>query len=186
MRKKMNPFPQLEVGQMADEFRVDEEEEEDVFEEDDEGSDDDEGYEAAQTRAETADLNKLSKLHQECFIPYREEVMQQLATRAPVPPTQVSGAADTSKLRDTSATDSVHATYPHLTQYERTKCLSFRASQIGHGAKPYVKVPPGMTDSYQIAKLELESKRLPFILRRPLPNGTYEVWKLSDLVILPA
>jgi DNA-directed RNA polymerase I, II, and III subunit RPABC2 len=42
-----------------------------------------------------------------------------------------------------------------------------------------------MTDSYQIAKLELESKRLPFLLRRPLPNGTYEVWKLSDLVILP-
>lgn len=183
----MNPFPQLEVGQMADEFRADEEEDEDVFEEDDDGSDDDEGYEAAQTRAETADLNRLSKLHPEIFIPYQEEVLQQLATRAPAAPAaQASGAVDTSKLRDTRGTDSVHTTYPLLTQYERTKCLSFRASQIGHGAKPYVKVPPGMTDSYQIAKLELESKRLPFILRRPLPNGTYEVWKLSDLVILPA
>ena len=170
---------------MADEFRAEEEEEDDLIEEDEEGSDDDEGYEAAQTRAETADLTKLYKLHGEIFIPYEEEVAQQLATRAPTAG-QLSGALDTSKLRDTRAIDSVHTTYPHLTQYERTKCLSFRASQIGHGAKPYIKVPPGMTDSYQIAKLELESKRLPFILRRPLPNGTYEVWKLSDLVILPA
>jgi DNA-directed RNA polymerase I, II, and III subunit RPABC2 len=169
---------------MADEFRTEEEEEDDDFlEGDEEGSDVEEGYEAAQTRAETADVTRLRKLHGEIFIPYEEEVLQQLAIRAPV--AQASGPLDTSKLRDTRATDSVHTTYPHLTQYERTKCLSFRASQIGHGAKPYVKVPPGMTDSYQIAKLELESKRLPFLLRRPLPNGTYEVWKLSDLVILP-
>jgi DNA-directed RNA polymerase I, II, and III subunit RPABC2 len=174
---------------MADEFRVEEEEQEDEeYLDEDEGSDVEEGLEAAQTRADTADLLKLYKLHQEIFIPYEEEVVQQLATRAPTPgSTEVAPAASsTPYLRDVSKIDSAHTGYPYLTQYERTKCLSFRASQIGHGAKPYVKVPAGMTDSYQIAKLELESKRLPFILRRPLPNGTYEVWKLSDLVLLPA
>ena len=195
MREKMNRFPVLKVGQMADEYRVEEEEQDDdLLEEEDEGSEGEDGYEAAQTKADTADLTKLYKQHPEIEIPYAEEVAQQLATRAPtVAPAQqtsgvsgVSGVPDTSRLRNLQTTDSAHTTSPYLTQYERTKCLSFRASQIGHGAKPYVKVPPGMTDSYQIAKLELEAKRLPFILRRPLPNGTYEVWKLSDLVILPA
>ena len=174
---------------MADEYRVEEEEQDDdLLEEEDEGSEGEDGYEAAQTKAETADLTKLYKQHPEIEIPYAEEVIQQLATRAPTvaPAQQTSGAPDTSRLRNLQTTDSAHTTSPYLTQYERTKCLSFRASQIGHGAKPYVKVPPGMTVSYQIAKLELVAKRLPFILRRPLPNGTYEVWKLSDLVILPA
>ena len=168
---------------MADEFRVEDEEEEEVFEEEDQDEDEDEGLEAAQTRAETADLTKLYKQHPEIFVPYQEEVVQQLATRAPV---SGPGPSTTSPyLRDIQQVDSAHTGYPYLTQYERTKCLSFRASQIGHGAKPYVKVPPGMTDSYQIAKLELEARRLPYILRRPQPNGTFEVWKLSDLVLLP-
>jgi DNA-directed RNA polymerase subunit K/omega len=168
---------------MADEFRVEEEEEEEVVEEEEGGDDnEEEGFEAAQVRADTADLTKLYKLHQEIFIPYQEEVIQQLATRTP---TAATGVVTTPYLRDTQTIDSAHKGYPHLTQYERTKCLSFRASQIGHGAKPYIKVPPGMTDSYQIAKLELESRRLPYILRRPQPNGTFEVWKLSDLVLLP-
>jgi hypothetical protein len=33
-------------------------------------------------------------------------------------------------------------------------------------------------------KLELKEKKLPYILKRPLPNGTYEYWRLSDLLIL--
>lgn len=171
---------------MADEFRVEEEEEEEVFEEvEEEDDNEDEGLDAAQARADTADVVKLKRQHPEIFIQYQEEVVQQLATRAPT--TVADGAVVTTPyLRNTQTVDSAHMGYPHLTQYEKTKCLSFRASQIGHGAKPYVKVPPGMTDSYQIAKLELESRRLPFILRRPLPNGNFEVWKLSDLVLLPA
>ena len=80
--------------------------------------------------------------------------------------------------------DEVHRTYPILTQYEKTKILSFRASQIGHGAAPYVVVPKGVTDSYLIAKLELQEKRLPFIVKRPLPDGRFEVWKLADLTVL--
>lgn len=181
---------------MADEFRVEEEEEEEVVEEEEGGDDnEDEGFEAAQVRADTADLVRLHRLHPEISIQYEEDVMQQLATRAPTVMTAITGntgntantvIVTTPYLRDTQTADSAHKGYPYLTQYERTKCLSFRASQIGHGAKPYVKVPPGMTDSYQIAKLELESRRLPYILRRPQPNGTFEVWKLSDLVLLPA
>jgi hypothetical protein len=31
---------------------------------------------------------------------------------------------------------------------------------------------------------ELEEKKMPFIIKRPMPNGGCEYWKLSDLEIL--
>ena len=80
--------------------------------------------------------------------------------------------------------DKHHTTYPFLTNYEKTKLLSLRTSQIEKGAHPYIPVPEGVTSSYEIAKLELIEKKLPYILKRPLPNGTYEYWRLTDLIIL--
>jgi hypothetical protein len=41
-----------------------------------------------------------------------------------------------------------------------------------------------VTDVKEIARLELEQKRLPFIIKRPLPNGTFEYWRLMDLLLL--
>jgi hypothetical protein len=41
-----------------------------------------------------------------------------------------------------------------------------------------------VSDIKEIARLELEARRLPFILRRPMPNGTFEYWRISDLMIL--
>jgi len=39
-------------------------------------------------------------------------------------------------------------------------------------------------DNFIIAKIELKQKKLPFIIQRPLPNNTFEYWKLEDLEIL--
>ena len=86
-------------------------------------------------------------------------------------------------LRETGDIDPKHRTHPFLTNYEKTKCISFRASQISNGAKPYILVPQGVTDSYIIAKMELEQKRLPFIIKRPNPDGSFEVWRLGDLIV---
>ena len=44
-----------------------------------------------------------------------------------------------------------------------------------------VKVPEGVMDGYIIANLELEQKRLPFIIRRPIAGGGCEYWNLKDL-----
>ena len=41
-----------------------------------------------------------------------------------------------------------------------------------------------MIDSYLIAKLELAEKRVPFIIRRPIANGSSEYWNVKDLEIL--
>jgi DNA-directed RNA polymerase I, II, and III subunit RPABC2 len=80
--------------------------------------------------------------------------------------------------------DANHMTYPYLTLYERTKVLSLRASQLARGAPPFIDVPEYLTDVYEVARAELEAKRLPYILKRPLPNGEYEYWRLADLMIL--
>ena len=77
--------------------------------------------------------------------------------------------------------DDLHKTIPYLTKYEKARILGQRAKQINAGATPFVKVPENVIDGYLIAELELAEKRIPFIIRRPLPNGGSEYWSLRDL-----
>jgi len=80
--------------------------------------------------------------------------------------------------------DDLHTTIPYLTKYERTRILGQRAKQINTGAKVFVKVPEKVIDGYSIAELELKEKRIPFIIRRPIPGGGCEYWKLKDLEVI--
>jgi DNA-directed RNA polymerase I, II, and III subunit RPABC2 len=80
--------------------------------------------------------------------------------------------------------DKNHMSPPFLTVFERTKILGTRTNQLAEGARPFVTVPEYMTNPLDIAKLELEQRRLPFIVKRPMPDGTFEYWRLSDLMIL--
>ena len=80
--------------------------------------------------------------------------------------------------------DPFHKTIPFLTKYEMTRVLGQRAKQIDNGAKPFVKIPPNVMDGYNIALLELEQKKIPFIIQRPYPNGGVEYWCVSDLEML--
>lgn len=80
--------------------------------------------------------------------------------------------------------DSLHKTLPMLTKYEKTRILGQRAKQINDGATPFVKVPEGVIDGYLIAIKELEEKKIPFIIRRPLPNRGSEYWMVEDLEII--
>ena len=77
--------------------------------------------------------------------------------------------------------DDLHKTIPYLTKYERARILGQRAVQINSGATTFVKVPEKIIDGYFIAELELQEKRIPFIIRRPLPNGGSEYWCVKDL-----
>lgn len=91
--------------------------------------------------------------------------------------------AMTKVVRDTDniVIDDLHRTNPFLTKYERARILGQRAKQIETGATPFVKVPENIIDSYLIAEMELQQGRIPFIIRRPLPNGGSEYWKINDL-----
>lgn len=74
-------------------------------------------------------------------------------------------------------------TSAYLNKYERTKVLSMRALQISLGAVPLIDIGD-TTDAYEIALLELKQKKCPIIIRRYLPDNTYEDWKVSELIII--
>jgi DNA-directed RNA polymerase subunit K/omega len=78
-------------------------------------------------------------------------------------------------------TDPHHSTIPLLTKFEYTKVLGVRATQIDHGAPLFIEADPSIIDSYVLALMELTAKKLPFIIRRPLPGGKMEYWKINDL-----
>jgi DNA-directed RNA polymerase I, II, and III subunit RPABC2 len=110
----------------------------------------------------------LLKYHPECVLDYAETIAAKLPlTSAP-----------------SFEKDPNHRSPPFLTQYEKTKILGMRANQLSQGARPYIKVPEFVTSVSEIARMELEQRRLPFIIKRPMPNGSYEYWRISDLLIL--
>lgn len=86
--------------------------------------------------------------------------------------------------KDNIVIDELHKTIPMLTKYEKTRVLGIRAKQINNGAIPMTSVPDNVMDGYLIALKELEEKKIPVIIRRPLPNGSSEYWKLKDLEII--
>ena len=80
--------------------------------------------------------------------------------------------------------DPFHNTIPILSKFEKTRVLGLRAKQINEGAKPFVEINQDNYDGYIIASKELIQKKIPFIIRRPLPNGASEYWRLSDLEVI--
>lgn len=85
---------------------------------------------------------------------------------------------------DGAIVDGIHKTMPFLTKYEKTRILGQRAKQLNQGAQPLIPVDKKIIDGYLIAQLELQQKALPFIIRRPLPGGKSEYWRLSDLELI--
>jgi DNA-directed RNA polymerase I, II, and III subunit RPABC2 len=73
-------------------------------------------------------------------------------------------------------------TTPYMTKYERARVLGTRALQISLNAPVLVELE-GETDPFQIALKELRARRIPLTIRRFLPDGTYEDWRVQDLII---
>jgi DNA-directed RNA polymerase subunit K/omega len=135
----------------------------------------DDEYNEAEEQEEAAseikpELKRLYQQHPECNLDYIEQVIPKIPLQF-IPP-------------GGDKADSNHRTYPFLTNFEKTKIIGLRANQISKGSVPFISVPKHITDVKDIAKLELEQKRLPFIIKRPLPNGQFEYWRLADLLVL--
>ncbi len=151
----------IESGMDGEEFFEEE------FENAIENDNDNNGLQGSDIKPE---LKKLYQQHPECVLDYIESIVPKIPLQI-VPP-------------GGDKADSNHRTYPFITVYEKTKIIGLRSNQLSKGAKPFIDIPPHITDVRDIARLELEQKRLPFIIKRPLPNGSYEYWRLSDLIIL--
>lgn len=79
--------------------------------------------------------------------------------------------------------DNLHQTVPILSKYEYTKILGQRIKQLNSGSKALIKSDQNI-NNYNIAEMELQQKKLPIVIKRPLPSGGCEYWKLQDLQIL--
>ena len=77
--------------------------------------------------------------------------------------------------------DENHITIPILSKYERARVLGLRARQINTGSLVFTDVDEEEIDGYKIAEKELNEKKIPFIIKRPLPSGKCEYWRVSDL-----
>jgi DNA-directed RNA polymerase subunit K/omega len=86
--------------------------------------------------------------------------------------------------KDGNIIDELHKTTPFLSRYEKTKIIGQRAKQINSGSKPFIKINQNIIDGTLIAHMELEHKKIPFIIRRPIPNGGSEYWRVKDLELL--
>lgn len=81
--------------------------------------------------------------------------------------------------------DDYHRTSPFMTKYERTRILAERTVQINMGMDTFLdNINENMIDGYLIAMEEMKQKKIPFIIKRPLPNGAFEYWNACDLEML--
>lgn len=70
----------------------------------------------------------------------------------------------------------------YLTKYERARILGTRALQISHGAAIMVD-PQGESDPLEIARKELIQGKIPIVIRRYLPDNSFEDWRISELIV---
>jgi len=132
----------------------------------DEDDSDDDGELYLQKFDKSLNDNYILNFHPECALQNYDEILSMIVV-----------------IRDKNGiiVDDLHKTIPYLTKYERARILGQRAKQINSGSPPFVKVPENVIDGYIIAELELKEKKIPFIIRRPLPNGGSEYWSIKEL-----
>jgi DNA-directed RNA polymerase I, II, and III subunit RPABC2 len=133
--------------------------------------DDDDEYDESYLQKFDSEITKsyVNDFHPECLIHNYDEIAK---------------LTKIVKNEDNIIVDPYHRTIPFLTKYEKARVLGQRAKQIETGAKPLVKVPENIIDGYIIAELELREKKIPFIIKRPLPSGACEYWNIRDLEIV--
>jgi DNA-directed RNA polymerase subunit K/omega len=133
--------------------------------------DEDEEYDDSYLQKFDSEVTKnyINDFHPECLIQNYDEITKL-----------------TTVVRDSNniIIDPLHRTIPFLTKYEKARILGQRAKQIETGAKPFISVPENVIDGYVIAELELQQKRIPFIIRRPIPGGAFEYWNIRDLEMI--
>lgn len=77
--------------------------------------------------------------------------------------------------------DEKRTTTPYMTKYERARVLGTRALQISMNAPVLVDLE-GETDPLQIAIKEFNQKKIPLVVRRYLPDGSFEDWTCEELL----
>lgn len=77
---------------------------------------------------------------------------------------------------------SKRVTTRYMTKYERARVLGTRALQISMNAPVMVDIA-GETDPLKIAMKELRERKIPMIIRRYMPDNSFEDWSIDELII---
>ena len=80
--------------------------------------------------------------------------------------------------------DPFHRTLPFLTKYEKARIIGARSEQLDRGGEAFIPLDETIINGRTIALMEFEAKKIPFIIARPLSNGSIEYWHLHDLEII--
>ena len=96
---------------------------------------------------------------------------------------EIAAAAVVTRNENNIIVDMLHTTIPMMTKYEKTKVIGQRTKQLDVGNPPFVRVDRPTLDNSIIAEQELQEKKLPLIIQRPLPNGGFEYWHVKDLEV---
>jgi len=98
-------------------------------------------------------------------------------------PSGIEGEVDPDMPRVEHRSNVERITSRYMTKYERARVLGTRAMQISRNAPVMVELSAHETDPLVIAEKELREGKMPFVIRRYLPDGSYEDWKIEELII---
>ena len=82
--------------------------------------------------------------------------------------------------------DTYRASNNIMTKYEFNQMISLRTMHLSKGAPPLVELPAdfkirGNMELRSVALRELAEERLPYLVRRMMPNGKPEYRRLSEM-----
>jgi DNA-directed RNA polymerase I, II, and III subunit RPABC2 len=75
---------------------------------------------------------------------------------------------------------------PIMTKYEFNQIIALRTMHLSRSAIPLVQLPENFSiesnmDLRKIAMMELRDGKLPYMVKRTLPNHKIEYWKIKDM-----
>lgn len=84
---------------------------------------------------------------------------------------------------------SKYISMPFMTKYEFNLLIGMRTMHLSRGSKIFIDLPSDFKiktnmDLRSIAIRELKEKRLPYIIKRKMPNNKMEYWPVSELSLI--
>ena len=138
---------------------------------------DDEEYEEKDDDAEEGDETSVNSIkegdkEENCFFSYDKENDMDLFDD--------DEEYDNETHTDEFLTEDNRISINRMSLYEFVRVIGTRTKQLSMGAKPMIKNHKGLS-SKEIAIQELKNNTLPLIIKRPLPDNRFEIWKINEL-----
>jgi DNA-directed RNA polymerase I, II, and III subunit RPABC2 len=105
----------------------------------------------------------------------------------PAPAASFTIVDDYQKIK--AADRSKYNSLPLMTKFEFNQIISLRTMHLSRGAPPLVDIPDDYTiqtntQLREIALRELTEHKLPYMVKRPMPNGKYEYYPVDALSLV--